>query len=524
MSTEAETPKSTVEEEIVEIVQLTEDGGVTKRILKAGTGESPAIGQQIVAHYTGRLASNGEKFDSSRDRNQPFKFVLQEKGGVIDAWNIAFRTMKLGEHAEITAKAEYAYGASGSPPTIPPNATLIFDVELLDFMDKPKEKWEMTTEELIAEAEKLKGQGGEAFKAKDWTEAAAKYEEASGYVENVAHKTEEEASAELKAKASTLVIACSNNASLCFQKQCDWAAALHAAETALGVEPKNIKGLYNRAKAYMHMGKISEAKQGIVGALKIEPKNAGLRRLYKEIKKTIEDAKKAKKAAFGGFLGKVSMYDEKPKVELPPAFNGKRTQVYFKISIDGEVQDGRILFELFNDVVPRTTENFRALCTGEKGMGKAGKPLHYKGSCFHRCIKSFMLQGGDFTAGNGTGGESIYGMKFKDENFKMKHDKPGLLSMANSGQNTNGSQFFITTVPTPHLDGKHVVFGEVKEGMELVTLIENLETNARDCPLKEVMICECGEVESMETESVVQEKVDASSSTTTEEVAATPEA
>ena len=147
------------------------------------------------------------------------------------------------------------------------------------------------------------------------------------------------------------------------------------------------------------------------------------------------------------------------------------TQVYFDIAIGSEPAR-RIVMELFDDVTPTTTENFRALCTGEKGVGKAGKPLHLKGSLFHRIIPNFMAQGGDFTRGNGTGGESIYGEKFADENFKKKHDKPGLLSMANAGPDTNGSQFFLTFVETPWLDGKHVVFGEVVEGLEVLKLLE----------------------------------------------------
>jgi len=171
----------------------------------------------------------------------------------------------------------------------------------------------------------------------------------------------------------------------------------------------------------------------------------------------------------------------------------KRNIVFLDIEVEGQLL-GRIVIQLFNDLVPKTAENFRALCTGEKGLGPTtDKPLHFKGSIFHRVIKKFMIQGGDFQNRNGTGGESIYGAKFDDEDFTLKHETPGLLSMANSGPNTNGSQFFITTVKTPHLDGKHVVFGKVIKGMSIVYEIEEMDTD-QDKPLKDVTIKDCGEL------------------------------
>ncbi|KAG8473616.1 hypothetical protein CXB51_036007 [Gossypium anomalum] len=194
----------------------------------------------------------------------------------------------------------------------------------------------------------------------------------------------------------------------------------------------------------------------------------------------------------------------------------RRQRCYLDISI-GEELEGRIIVELFNDVVPKTAENFRALCTGEKGIGpNTAVPLHYKfqsfdhpqhsltsvsgnqhvikGCRFHRVIKGFMVQGGDISAGDGTGGESIYGLKFEDENFDMKHERKGMLSMANAGPNTNGSQFFITTTRTSHLDGKHVVFGKVVKGMGVVRSIEHVTTGEADCPTVDVTIVDCGEI------------------------------
>ena len=168
------------------------------------------------------------------------------------------------------------------------------------------------------------------------------------------------------------------------------------------------------------------------------------------------------------------------------------SKVFFDVEIDGKPA-GRLVFGLFGDVVPKTTDNFRALCTGEKGTGRSGKPLTYKGSSFHRIIDGFMAQGGDFTAGNGTGGESIYGEKFADENFTLKHTKPHLLSMANAGPDTNGSQFFITFAVTSWLDGRHVVFGEVLEGADVMAALEAIGSGS-GAPKKPARITDSGEL------------------------------
>merc|ERR1711907_308147 len=172
-----------------------------------------------------------------------------------------------------------------------------------------------------------------------------------------------------------------------------------------------------------------------------------------------------------------------------------RPKVFFDIEINGKAT-GRMTFELYSDITPKTSENFRQLCTGEAGTAKsANVPLHYKDSIFHRVIPGFVAQGGDFTRGDGRGGESIYGSRFPDENFNMKHEGVGKLSMANAGPNTNGSQFFITYASLPHLNGKHTVFGELVDGMKVLKEMERYGGGGQmGTPTGRIVIVDCGEI------------------------------
>jgi len=281
---------------------------------------------------------------------------------------------------------------------------------------------------------------------------------------------------------------------MCCVKSKDWPEAIRCCNKVLDRVPDeaqtNVKVLYRRGLAKMNVGELKDAKADLMAAYGIDAKNKEVRKAIQELKKRNVEAKEKEKAQFGGIFGKVGLYDEKEGVLVPNA-GGDNPHVFFDVK-QGEEALGRIVMQLYMDVTPKTAENFRALCTGEKGTGVAGKPLHYKGCTFHRVISDFMIQGGDFTNGNGTGGESIYGEKFADENFKIKHTKGGLLSMANAGPGTNGSQFFMTSRETPHLDGKHVVFGEVVEGMDVFRKIEGVAKNSSDKPDVDVAIEDCG--------------------------------
>jgi peptidylprolyl isomerase len=468
-------------------IDISGDGGVTKLLLHEGLGDHPKPGDEIKAHYVGTLASDGSEFDSSRKRGTPFKFVLGQ-GNVIKGWDLGFARMTKGEKAILTISSKYGYGDGGSPPKIPGKATLKFEVELLDFGPKPKEKWEMTTAEKLAEAEKWKEKGNMSFKSERFKEACEAYEEGLTYVDN-SYETD----ADLKKKVQDLeTMLRLNLAQACIQGL-DYTKAIAMTTHVLKKDPHNFKALLRRGTAYSAFGSLNEAKADLLRCRDMKDQDQTL--VNKQVKMLHERAKAAElkeKATYSGIFtqSKVSLYDDKPlNVAIPHDMHKKVKRAFMDISI-GDGLAERVEFELWFDTTPKTSENFLALCTGEKST--AEKKLHYKGSKFHRIIKSFMCQGGDI---DGAGGESIYGQRFDDENFASKHTEPFLLSMANAGPNTNGSQFFITTVKTPHLDGKHVVFGRVTKGQEIVKKMEQVRTDSSDRPVEDVIVVDCGTFE-----------------------------
>lgn len=338
--------------------------------------------------------------------------------------------MKVGEKAKLAIRSDYAYGDRAMGDNIPANSNLIFDVELLGFKEKEKPKWQMTPEERLEKAAKKKEEGTKEFTSGNHEIAAQLYTSAAELVD-----AENEPEDPLPDEERDMYIKCMSNAAMCHVKGKSWPDVISCCNKVLDKSTpeeakSNIKALYRRGLAKMNTGELKDAKADLMAAYGIDSKNKDVRKAIQELKTKNAEAKKKEKAQFGGLFGKVSMYDDKEGVIAPNA-KGDNPHVFFDVK-QGDENLGRIVMQLYADITPKTAENFKALCTGEKGSGVAGKPLHYKGSTFHRVIKDFMIQGGDFTNGDGTGGESIYGEKFADENFKIKHTKGGLLSMVSS--------------------------------------------------------------------------------------------
>ena len=283
--------------------------------------------------------------------------------------------------------------------------------------------------------------------------------------------------------------------SVCTNNTGDFKVSIANCTKAIGLDDKAFKAYYLRSVAHQKQNQWDEAMVDIVAAIKLNPNDKSLRSHHAVVKEGKQKAAGKEKGAFQKFFAQ-GVYNEKvtpSKKYTLPTFDPENAQTYFDIGIGEKDEEGyeqgRVVFELFTKEVPKTADNFRALCTGEKG-----ELYHYKGNKFHRIIQNFMMQGGDTTAGNGTGGMSIYGEKFEDEGVWFPHTHKGILSMANSGPNTNGSQFFICYRDTPHLDNKHTIYGRVIHGWDICEKAESVKTGQQDVPEKTIQIVDCGEL------------------------------
>jgi len=472
------------EEQKSDYINITEDGGIKKKILKEGSGALPEQGNEVHVNYIGRNKDN-KIFDQTKDK--PFTFKIGS-GQVIKGWDMGVKTMKLGEKAEFILSPDYAYGDKKVSDLIPENSTLTFEIELLKIVVPRKEVSDMTYEEKLAEGKKLKVEGVEKFKAKDFVAARDLFTRATYYLETM-DKTKE-----AEAEGVNLYVTTLSNLCNCCDKQKEYHAVVNFATKGLKI--KELPKLYYfRAIANANNDDFSSAKSDLESLKKLLGEKGETDEGVKYVKELIQKKEKemrSQRKKFGRGIFSQNLYEDKAlpvNPVAPPKEQNKENPVCFLDIKIGDNEPKRVEIELFKDKVPKTCENFRCLCTGEKG-----EKLHYKGSIFHRVIKNFMIQGGDFENGNGTGGSSIYGKKFEDENFFYAHSREGLLCMANSGKDTNGSQFFITLKDTPWLDKKHVVFGQVIKGMEVVKEVEALETDSQDKPKTNVVIENCGEI------------------------------
>ena len=475
-----EEPKK--EEEKKDFVNVTDDGGVKKRIIKEGKGEQAAEGNEVKVNYIGR---NGDKiFDQTKEK--PFEFKIGAHT-VIKGWEVGVKTMKVGEKAEFIFSPDYAYGKQKVSDLIPENSTLNFEIELLEAKGSKKEISDMEYEEKCAEGKRLKEEGVEKYKAGDYVGAREKWDEACKYVDRYINKY-----ADYEKEACDLYQSLLTNLCNCCNKMKEYYAVIVYANKGLKVNEELPKLFYFRAIANAQTSEFDNARKDIESLEKLlsdkEKENAGIQYIRDIIERREKETNSQRKKFSKGLFGHSLYKDKEPTKPIPPPTeqNPKNPVVFLDIKI-GQKDKQRVEIELFNDKVPKTCDNFRCLCTGEK-------KITYKGSIFHRVIKDFMIQGGDFENADGTGGKSIYGEKFEDENFYYAHSREGLVSMANSGKDTNNSQFFITLKATPWLDEKHVVFGRVIKGMEVVKEIAELKTVEDDKPEIDVVIENCGEL------------------------------
>jgi len=466
-----------------EFVKIIDDGGVLKKKLKDGIGSIPVDGNEVKINYEAKYQK--ALYDKNED-NKPFSVKIGAHQGM-KGIEIALKTMKVGEKSRYIFRPQYAYGNTKVHPFVPENSTIKYQIELLEIVGRNAEIDSMNYEDKVEKAKTFKEEGVQKFKEGNFREAKEKFEEAVKYLDKFTNKSEENETEGCQLYQSVLTNLCN-----CCNKLKEYYTLITHANLGLKINDSLPKLYYFRTIAYIQTAEFENAEKDIKSLEKLlseeEKKTAGIDYLNQMLeKKKIEynsRRKKFSKVAFSHDVYKDAGY-QKP-ISPPEEPNQKNSIVFLDIKI-GSNPKKRIKIELFNNIVPKTANNFRSLCTGENN-------ITYKGSKLFRIVKKIFIQGGDFEKNDGTGGYSIYGDKFEDENFYYSHSREGLLSMINEGKNTNGSQFFITLRDLKWYDEKHVVFGRIIDGMDYIKEIEGVKVDDDEKPEENIVIENCGEI------------------------------
>ena len=496
--------EDSVKEKVDNYINLTEDCGIKKKIIKEGEGEHPIKGNDVFIYFISRY---NEKIFDQNEKDEPFKFTIGDNK-VIKGWDIAVQSMKIGEKSLFIMTSEYTYGDKQVKDWIPPSSNLTFEIDLISIgNNNNSEKCleDMTYDEKLHWGKLLKSDGVQKFKSGDITNAKECFLKALSFLKSVDINKEEEK------EGVELYLTTISNICNCFNKEKEYNSVIEFSTVGLKIKilPKLI---YFRAIAYAYTEEFDKANNdlNILSNLLLDNSQSeqnnteNIEQTLKYVKSIINDRKQIyieKNKMYSRAIFRDYLYHNKPlkyKLLIPPKkINHENYLVFFEIKI-GDKNFGKIIFELFKDITPITAENFRCFCLGNN------EKLTYKGTYIDKIIKNFVI-GGGVLQNNNEKEKCIYGEYFDDENYFYCHCRRGLLTMDNEGKNKNNSKFLITSKDIPWFDGKHVVFGQVIKGMEIIKEIENLETDIDDKPLIKVKIENCGEIIEKEKEEIIEE-------------------
>ena len=472
-----------------EIIIITKDEGIKKRILKEGTGINPKEGNEVSINYIGKF---GDKIFEQTNENEPLTFIIGENK-VLKGFELAVQTMKLGERAEFIMKSEYTYQDKQINEDIPINSILTYEIELkcIHYKNTEESLENLTYGEKLQWGKLLKQNGVEKFKENDIPAARECFVKALSFLKTMNPEKEEEK------EGVDLFLTILANICNCYNKEKDYDSVIKYAFIGINIKP-TLKLLYFRTIALSYLEEFDDAEKDFKNLIELFKSNGEennqeiddtinyLRTLIDSRKKIFEEKNKI----FSRAIYRQLFHNNKnikEKILVPSQTpNLNNPFVFLEIQI-GEKNVGKIEIELFKDVVPITVENFRNLCIGTQDG------LSYKNSCFNKLIKNFVLGGGELENISGEN-KCIYGKYFDDENYIYGHCRRGLLTMDNDGKNKNNSKFFILLNHIPWFDGKHVVFGQIINGMEIIKQIEEIETDKDDKPLINISIINCGKI------------------------------